>query len=72
MAGDLLDDLDSDGMTLPGVLATHQHPDRNGGSMMGIELEGLTDLRERVDAPVHVNSHQAEKCHPATVFRART
>ena len=34
-AGDLLDTLAADGMTLSGVLVTHHHPDHIGGSMMG-------------------------------------
>ena len=58
-AGDLLDTLDSDGMTLSGVLVTHHHPDHVGGSMMGFELKGLAELLERVSVPVHVNTHEA-------------
>jgi glyoxylase-like metal-dependent hydrolase (beta-lactamase superfamily II) len=59
-AGDLLDALDGDGMTLSGVLVTHHHPDHVGGSMMGFELKGLADLLERVSVPVHVNTHEAD------------
>lgn len=59
-AGDLLDTLESDGMTLSGVLVTHHHPDHVGGSMMGFTLKGLAELLERVSVPVHVNSHEAE------------
>ncbi len=59
-AGDLLDTLESDGMTLSGVLVTHHHPDHVGGSMMGFELKGLAELLERVSVPVHVNTHEAE------------
>ena len=32
-AGDLIDALEADGMTLTGVLATHHRPDHVGGSM---------------------------------------
>jgi glyoxylase-like metal-dependent hydrolase (beta-lactamase superfamily II) len=58
-AGDLLDTLEADGMHLSGVLVTHHHPDHVGGSMMGFELKGLAELLERVNVPVHVNSHEA-------------
>jgi len=59
-AGDLLDALEADGMTLTGVLATHHHPDHVGGSMMGFELKGLAELLERVNVPVHVNAEEAQ------------
>ncbi|TGD83783.1 MBL fold metallo-hydrolase [Mycolicibacterium sp. CH28] len=58
-AGDLLDTLEADGMHLSGVLVTHHHPDHVGGSMMGFTLKGLTELLERVEVPIHVNSHEA-------------
>lgn len=59
-AGELLDTLESDGMRLSGVLVTHHHPDHVGGSMMGFTLKGLAELLERVEVPVHVNSHEAQ------------
>ncbi|MEI7915052.1 MAG: MBL fold metallo-hydrolase [Mycobacteriaceae bacterium] len=59
-AGDLLDVLEADGMTLSGVLVTHHHPDHIGGSMMGFELKGLAELLERVSVPVHVNKNEAQ------------
>ena len=59
-AGDLLDTLHADGMTLSGVLVTHHHPDHIGGSMMGFELRGLAELLERVSVPVHVNTNEAQ------------
>lgn len=58
-AGELLDTLESDGMHLSGVLVTHHHPDHVGGSMMGFTLRGVTELLERVEVPIHVNSHEA-------------
>jgi glyoxylase-like metal-dependent hydrolase (beta-lactamase superfamily II) len=58
-AGDLVDELEADGMHLSGVLVTHHHPDHVGGSMMGFELKGLAELLERVSVPVHVNSEEA-------------
>ena len=51
---DIVDAVEADGMVVGGVLATHYHPDHVGGSMMGLTIEGLTRLLERVDVPVHV------------------
>jgi glyoxylase-like metal-dependent hydrolase (beta-lactamase superfamily II) len=51
---DLLAIVQSDGMTVSGVLATHYHPDHVGGSMAGHSIEGVTTLLERVACPVHV------------------
>lgn len=59
-AGDLVDALETDGMRLAGVLATHHHPDHVGGSMMGFELKGLAELLERVSVPVHVNANEVD------------
>jgi glyoxylase-like metal-dependent hydrolase (beta-lactamase superfamily II) len=59
-AGDLLDALQADDMTLTGVLVTHHHPDHIGGSMMGFELKGLAQLLERLSVPVHVNTHERQ------------
>jgi glyoxylase-like metal-dependent hydrolase (beta-lactamase superfamily II) len=58
-AGDLVDTLEADGMHLSGVLVTHHHPDHVGGSMMGFQLNGLTELLDRKAVPVHVNTHEA-------------
>jgi glyoxylase-like metal-dependent hydrolase (beta-lactamase superfamily II) len=51
--------LESDNMTLTGVLATHYHPDHVGGSMMGIDISGVADLLERKSVPVHVQAPEA-------------
>ncbi len=59
-AGDLLDTLEADGMRLSGVLVTHHHPDHVGGTMMGFTLKGLAELLDRVNVPVHVNTHEAQ------------
>ena len=56
---ELVDVLESDGMRLTGVLATHHHPDHVGGSMMGHGIEGIERLLETYDVPVHVNRHEA-------------
>lgn len=52
--GDLLDVIEGDGMRCAGVLATHYHFDHVGGSAMGVEVEGIAALLERVQVPVHV------------------
>ncbi|MDF2827891.1 MAG: baeB 1 [Mycobacterium sp.] len=59
-ANELADVAENDGMRLSGVLVTHHHPDHVGGSMMGFELKGLAELLERVELPVHVNTHEAD------------
>ena len=56
----IVDVLETDGMRCVGVLATHYHPDHVGGSMMGMRLEGVAELMERVDVPVHVQATEAE------------
>jgi glyoxylase-like metal-dependent hydrolase (beta-lactamase superfamily II) len=54
----ILDILDADGMRLTGVLATHYHPDHVGGDMMGMHIEGVAQLLERVAVPVHVQADE--------------
>ncbi len=56
----LLDIVEADGMRLTGVLATHYHADHVGGSMMGYSINGVAQLLERVDVPIHVNDAEAE------------
>lgn len=56
----LLERVERDGMTLTGVLLTHYHPDHCGGSMMGMSIEGIATLLERVKVPVHVQQVEAE------------
>lgn len=56
---DLLGKLDADGMTLTGVLATHFHPDHVGGGLMGIGIEGVRELLDLKEVPVHVQREEA-------------
>lgn len=56
---DLVGAVAADDMTVTGVLATHYHADHMGGSMMGHTLEGVAQLLERVDCPVHVQREEA-------------
>ncbi len=56
----LLGVLAADDMRCAGVLATHYHPDHVGGAMMGMQLEGVAELLEQVDVPIHVQAPEAE------------
>jgi glyoxylase-like metal-dependent hydrolase (beta-lactamase superfamily II) len=57
---ELVDLVGADGMTVTGALATHYHPDHVGGSMMGHSIEGIAELLEHVDCPVHVQRDEVE------------
>ena len=56
---DLLEIIAKDEMNLTGVLATHYHPDHVGGSMMGMNIEGVATLLELQHVPIHVNNDEA-------------
>ena len=56
---DLLQIVANDDMKLTGVLATHYHPDHVGGSMMGINIEGVAALLDLQTVPIHVNANEA-------------
>jgi glyoxylase-like metal-dependent hydrolase (beta-lactamase superfamily II) len=58
--GALLDVLEADGMKLVGVLASHYHADHVGGDMMGYPIEGVTEILERTQVPVHVQRDEAK------------
>ncbi len=62
----LLAVLAADDMRCTGVLATHYHPDHVGGSMMGMQLEGVAELLEHVDVPIHVQTPEAEYVRTVT------
>ncbi len=66
----LVDVLEADGMTLTGALATHYHADHVGGSMMGFEINGIAQLLERVDVPIHVQAVEAEFVQKVTGVEA--
>ena len=52
--GGLVDAVGADGMNVVGVLATHYHADHVGGSMMGVDNDGIAGVLERVSCPIHV------------------
>jgi len=56
---DLLQIVEQDQMNLVGVLATHYHPDHVGGSMMGMNIEGVAALLETKQVPIHVNKNES-------------
>lgn len=49
-----------DGMRLTGALITHYHPDHCGGSMMGMQIQGVSELLGITQMPVHVQADEAE------------
>ena len=57
---DLIATVGADDMTVTGVLATHYHPDHVGGSMMGHTIEGISELLDLIDCPIHVQSDETE------------
>lgn len=57
---DLLECVAADGMRLTGMLVTHYHPDHCGGTMMGMRIEGASELLELAPVPVHVQAAEAE------------
>lgn len=56
----LLANLEADGMTPAGVLATHYHPDHVGGEFAGMEIEGLAEILALAPVPIHANKEEAE------------
>ncbi|MDE2058920.1 MAG: MBL fold metallo-hydrolase [candidate division NC10 bacterium] len=50
-----------DGMRLTHILVTHSHPDHVGGKLFGLQIQGVAELLDRVDAKVVV--HKAEAGH---------
>lgn len=56
----LLKIVNEDDMKLTGVLVTHYHPDHVGGSIFGMEIQGLPELMEKNAVPIYVNKHEAE------------
>lgn len=58
--GELKAIAEADDMTLSGVLVTHYHPDHCGGDMMGMQIEGVSELLAETQVPVHVQADEAE------------
>jgi glyoxylase-like metal-dependent hydrolase (beta-lactamase superfamily II) len=67
---ELVDIVGSDGMNVTGALATHYHPDHVGGSMMGHSIEGIVELLDHVDCPIHVQHDEVEWVTKSTTVTA--
>ena len=52
--------LEGDGMRVVGVLGTHYHADHIGGHMMGHRVEGIANLLEHADVPIHLQAPEVE------------
>jgi len=64
--GELVDALEADDMRCVGVLATHFHPDHMGGELGGWPIEGVAQLLERTQVPVHVQRAEVPWVERAT------
>jgi len=62
----LLDQAEADGMKVVGALVTHYHQDHVGGSIFGMDIEGLARLLERSPVPIHVNALEADGVRKVT------
>ena len=62
----LLDQAEQDGMKVTGALVTHYHQDHCGGSIFGMDIEGLPRLLERTPMPIHVNAVEADGLRKVT------
>jgi glyoxylase-like metal-dependent hydrolase (beta-lactamase superfamily II) len=56
----LLEQADADALEVVGALVTHYHQDHVGGSIFGMQIEGVARLLERRPVPIHVNALEAE------------
>ena len=56
---ELVDLAQADDMRIVGALVTHHHPDHVGGSMMGYNIQGVSDLLAVAPVPLHVHRDEA-------------
>ncbi len=53
--------VEADGMRVVGAIATHYHPDHVGGMLTGEHhIEGIEELLEQIDVPIHVQREEVE------------
>jgi hydroxyacylglutathione hydrolase len=58
---ELVDIVESDGLRVTGVLATHYHADHVGGSLgREFDIAGIVQLLETTDVPIHVQSPEVQ------------
>ncbi|HJO22140.1 MAG: MBL fold metallo-hydrolase [Myxococcota bacterium] len=62
----LLDRAEADDMEVVGALVTHYHQDHIGGSLFGLDIEGVSRLLERKPVPIHVNNTEADGTRKVT------
>jgi len=56
----LLDKAAEDDIEVVGALATHYHQDHVGGSLFGMEIEGIARMLDRKPVPIHVHKQEAD------------
>lgn len=55
-----------DDYKIVGALVTHYHPDHCGGSLFGLQVQGISTLLEEETVPIYVNKHEAEGLRKVT------
>ena len=60
----IMDLAQADDMRITHILVTHTHPDHVGGKLFGLEIQGVAELLERVDAKVVINKAEAGHLTP--------
>jgi hydroxyacylglutathione hydrolase len=53
-----------DDMTITHILVTHTHPDHVGGQLFGLQIPGIADLLEHLDAKVVIHKAEADRLTP--------
>lgn len=63
---ELVDLAAQDGMRIAGALCTHYHPDHVGGSIFGLDIDGLPTLMALAPVPVHVHRLEGDGVRQVT------
>lgn len=50
--------LETEELTLVGIVATHFHADHIGGNLMGHAVPGIAEIAQLVDVPIHVQASE--------------